>query len=148
MYDIYVVHVLLRLVYAGYLLYVCLLINDQATTEIYTYLPTPSLPDVLPFGLRPNDSGNGALASASQRRRAKRRQCIRRRDCAPTDRRFHLPRRHGAGERRPAKAHNRQVRARQIGRAPCRERGCPYVEISVVAVSVKQKNTKQLQETR
>src|SRR3546814_12425726 len=29
-----------------------------------------------------------------------------------------------------------------IGRASCRERGCPYVEISVVAGSFKKKNTK------
>src|SRR3546814_14038495 len=28
---------------------------------------------------------------------------------------------------------------RQIGRASCRERGCPYVEISVVAVAIKKK---------
>src|SRR3546814_3425065 len=32
--------------------------------------------------------------------------------------------------------------AYQIGRASCRERGCQYVKISVVAVSLKKKNTK------
>src|SRR3546814_16243210 len=33
--------------------------------------------------------------------------------------------------------------AHQIGRATCRERVCQYVSISVVAVSLKKKNTKQ-----
>src|SRR3546814_16037879 len=37
----------------------------------------------------------------------------------------------GGGRRNPV----------QIGRASCRVRVCPYVEISVVAVSVKTKNT-------
>src|SRR3546814_15867796 len=31
----------------------------------------------------------------------------------------------------------------KIGRASCRERGCQYVEISVVAVSLKKKNTQK-----
>src|SRR3546814_12151312 len=31
------------------------------------------------------------------------------------------------------------IRAREIGRAPCRERVCQYVSISVVAVSLKNK---------
>ena len=30
---------------------------------------------------------------------------------------------------------------KEIGRASCRERVCPYVEIQVVAVSIKKKNT-------
>src|SRR3546814_12274996 len=34
----------------------------------------------------------------------------------------------------------------QIGRAPCRERVCQYVEIQVVAVSVKKKKHKSLSE--
>src|SRR3546814_17665677 len=37
------------------------------------------------------------------------------------------------------------VRPHQIGRASCRERVCQYDEISVVAVSLKQKQTQQLQ---
>src|SRR3546814_13138681 len=34
----------------------------------------------------------------------------------------------------------------QIGRASCRERVCPYVYISVVAVSFKKKKTKQIRD--
>src|SRR3546814_13406645 len=35
------------------------------------------------------------------------------------------------------------VNETEIGRAPCRERVCQYVEISVVPVSLKQKNKKE-----
>src|SRR3546814_12375130 len=40
-----------------------------------------------------------------------------------------------------------QVLAGEIGRASCRERVGQYVEISVVAVSIKQKNTKTTKTT-
>src|SRR3546814_11552657 len=36
----------------------------------------------------------------------------------------------------------RAIEAVEIGRASCRERGCQYVLISVVSVSLKQKHTK------
>src|SRR3546814_20819265 len=36
----------------------------------------------------------------------------------------------------------------QIGRASCRERGCPYVEISVVVVSLKKHKTTKILHTQ
>src|SRR3546814_19199497 len=40
-----------------------------------------------------------------------------------------------------------EARAREIGRASCRERVCQYVYISVVAVSLKKKHIATLRET-
>src|SRR3546814_12649534 len=53
-------------------------------------------------------------------------------------------RRHGGGRRHPLPALLLlPSRPNEIGRASCRERVCQYVEISVVAVSLKTKNNKQ-----
>src|SRR3546814_18801509 len=56
----------------------------------------------------------------------------------------------GAGRRGPCAPYEMILRTRrrkcgqgEIGRASCRERGCQYVYISVVAVSTKTKNTQE-----
>src|SRR3546814_18783395 len=50
-----------------------------------------------------------------------------------------MRRRDGRAIRRPAPGDRRRSDRHQIGRAPCRERGCQYVEISVVPVELKKK---------
>src|SRR3546814_21190406 len=55
----------------------------------------------------------------------------------------------GAGRRRTRGGSGGGCRDREIGRASCRERVCQYVEISVVAVSLKKKlNKKELNENK
>src|SRR3546814_10997464 len=57
--------------------------------------------------------------------------------------RAHHRRRARRGERRRRRGPARKRRA-EIGRASCRDRGCPYVLISGVAVSLKTKKQKKL----
>src|SRR3546814_13791392 len=132
-----------------FVLYCVFFFNEQPTTGTYQYYHTLARHDALPI-------------CPAVRRGAGRARRLRRCALAALPRRVGVPpqlagqravagrdRARGAGELPVVRAvaalrgaAARGTRWPEIGRASCRERVCPYVYISVVAVTLKKKTTK------